>query len=165
MLRARHRALLQSRAPNVVRYQMKRREALSRFSVISAAPLIGACSNDKSSSSASPMYSVELWIDSRPDDFANSEAKKIGSASLRESSTHKGLFSLAQPLGVALPSGLEVQVSCERVADGHFHFGLSHDGALASMGKYFGPFTVRMFPPGHQAYIVEVKSVDPVHGV
>lgn len=144
---------------------MKRREALSRFAVLSASPLIGACSKDKSSSSIRPIYSIELWIDSRPDDFSNSEVRKIGSASLQESSDHIGLFSLAAPLAVVVPGGLEVQVTCERIADGHFHFGLSHDGVVVSVGKYFGPFTVRMFPPGHQAYIVEVKSVGPVHGV
>ncbi|WP_313913821.1 hypothetical protein [Tahibacter sp.] len=143
---------------------MKRREALSRFAVLGATPLIGACSNDKSSSSIRPIYSIDLCIDSSPHDFANSEVSKIGSASLKESFDHIGLIALAAPLAVVLPGGFEVQVSCERIADGHFHFGLSHDGVLASMGKYFGSFAVRMFPPGHQAYIVEAKSVGPVHG-
>ena len=56
-----------------------------------------------------------------------------------------------------MPTGLTVEVSCERIATGHFHVGISHNDRLYSMGKYEGTFDVRVFPENHSSYVVSVK--------
>jgi hypothetical protein len=61
------------------------------------------------------------------------------------------------PVGAKLPSGLRVEVSCERIETGHFHLGISHNDRLISMGKYAGALDVRLFPEGHTSYVVSVK--------
>lgn len=106
------------------------------------------------------MFSVEIWIDSNLGDFSNSTAVRLASSDMRESETYEGLFSLATPLTARLPSGLKLEISCERVATGHFHVSISHDGELASSGKYSGPFTVRFFPTDHSPYILNVKEIN-----
>jgi hypothetical protein len=106
------------------------------------------------------MFSIEIWVDSNPSDFSDSTAVLLASAEMRESETYRGLFSLPAPLTTRLPSGLELDISCERVATGHFHVGVSHDGELVSSGKYSGPFAVRCFPSGHSSYVLDIKAVN-----
>lgn len=106
------------------------------------------------------MFSVEIWVDSNPGDLSNSTAVRLASSDMRESKAYEGLFSLATPLTARLPSGLKLDITCERVATGHFHVGISHNGGLASSGKYSGPFTVRIFPSGHSSYILDVKTIN-----
>ena len=65
-----------------------------------------------------------------------------------ETHVHRGLFSLKSRRREKLPSGLQVEITCERVATGAIHFSLTHDRDLMLAGTYSGPFTVRMFPPG-----------------
>ncbi|MDD2926557.1 hypothetical protein, partial [Rhodoferax sp.] len=96
------------------------------------------------------------------EDFANSAAVRLVASQLVEHAQYKGLYSLPRPLAAKLPSGLHVEVTCERVATGHLHVGISHDGALVSAGKYTGPFTIRISPAGHQSYILDVKDVHAV---
>ncbi len=95
--------------------------------------------------------SASVWIDRAGASTA------VGGADFKENSLAKGLHSLAQPVEVKLPSGLAVELSCERIATGHFHVGISHNGKLYSMGKYAGPFDVRVFPDGHSSYVVSVR--------
>ncbi|WJN58393.1 hypothetical protein [Pseudomonas sp. SO81] len=135
---------------------MKRRELLSALPVLASAPLLVSCSADDSQDGH--MFSVEIWIDSNPDSFSESTAVRLASAQMTESSASPGLFSLPAPMSATLPSGLVLQVSCERVASGHFHLGISHDGQLVTSGKYSGPFTVRAFPAGHSSYVLDVKA-------
>jgi len=140
---------------------MKRREFLTGLVAVSATPLFTSCSSEESRNKKA-MYVVELWTDSKPEDFVNSVAIRLSASQLVEHAEYKGLYSLPQPLAVKLPSGLNVEVTCERVATGHLNVGISHDGALLSTGKYMGPFTTRVFPPGHQSYIVDIKDVNAV---
>ena len=106
------------------------------------------------------MYTLELWVDSNPENFMESAAKRVASAPLEASANYAGLFSLKSPLTTKLPSGLEVSVTCERVPNGAVNCGVSHDGDLSTMGKYSGAFTIRVFPPGHQSYILDFKVAE-----
>jgi len=81
----------------------------------------------------------------------------LAGADLVESTLTKGLFGLPKPIAAKLPSGLQVEVSCERIVTGHFHVGISHNGKLHSMGKYTGPFDLRVFPERHSSYVVSVE--------
>lgn len=137
---------------------MKRREALAALITMAASPLITSCSLGRDQENW--MLSVEIWTDSNPDDFSNSKTIRLASADMHESKISKGLFSLPAPLTARLPSGLRLEVFCERVATGHFHVGISHNGELASSGKYSGPFTVRAFPADHSSYVLDVKVRD-----
>jgi hypothetical protein len=87
-----------------------------------------------------------------------SHAILIAAGTLAPHPEHAGLYSMAAPLKAVLPSGLEVEVTCERVSTGHFHCGTSHSGELLAVGKYHGPFAIRVFPPGHQSYVLDVKE-------
>ena len=140
---------------------MKRREFLTGLAAVLATPLLTSCSSEESRDKKA-MYVVELWTDSNPEDFANSVAIRLFASQLVEHAEYKGLYLLPQPLAAKLPSGLNVEVTCERVATGHLNVGISHDGTLVSAGKYIGPFTIRVFPPGHQSYILDIKDVDAV---
>ena len=104
------------------------------------------------------MYILEIWADSDPDHFADSRMIRKAAATLEASKHHAGLFSLPVPMIVGLPDGLEVEVTCERVATGDVHCGISHDGQLLLSGKYPGPFTARVFPPGHDAYVINLRA-------
>lgn len=132
---------------------MNRRDMLQAIAAASVTPVANG-NADKPLS----MYTLELWTDSDPKNFAQSRAVRVASASLQASANYAGLFSLGSPLTARLPSGLEIEVTCERVPTGAINCGVSHNGALASMGKYSGAFTVRVFPLGHQSYILELKS-------
>lgn len=140
---------------------MKRREFLTGLAAVAATPLLTSCSSEESRDKKA-MYVVELWTDSKPEDFANSVTIRLVASELVEHAEYKGLYSLPQPLAAKLPSGLNVEVTCERVVTGHLNVGISHDGALVSAGKYTGPFTIRVFPPGHQSYILDIKDVNAV---
>jgi hypothetical protein len=104
------------------------------------------------------MAIVSVWIDSDPDNFAGSHALCLASAPLTESPDTPGRQALAETLCAELPSGLEVEVDCERNPSGELHCVVSHDGVLASVGTYAGPFSVRMYPPEDQSYVLEVKA-------
>jgi hypothetical protein len=103
-------------------------------------------------------FSVSVWVDSDPNNHMESQAIFLASGVLTPHPEYAGLYSMAGPLKAALPSGLVVEVTCERVSTGHFHCGTSHSGELVTVGKYQGPFTVRLFPPGHQSYVLDVKE-------
>ena len=132
---------------------MNRRDLLHAIAATSVAPFASGIAVESSS-----MYTLELWTDSNPKNFAESKAVRVASASLQASANYAGLFSLHSPLIAKLPSGLEISVTCERVPTGAINCGVSHGGELASMGKYSGAFTIRVFPPGHQSYILELKA-------
>lgn len=104
------------------------------------------------------MYILEIWADSAPDHFAESRMIRKAMAPLEASKHHAGLFSLPAPMIVGWPDGLEVEVTCERVATGDVHCGVSHDGEPLLSGKYSGPFTARVFPPGHDAYVINLRA-------
>jgi hypothetical protein len=107
---------------------------------------------------ASQRGSVGVWIDNPPPPGSHDRiSTRLVGAELVESSLTKGLYGLARPLAAKLPSGLLVEVSCERIATGHFHVGISHSGKLYSMGKYNGPFDVRMFPERHSSYVISIE--------
>lgn len=102
--------------------------------------------------------SVGLWIDNPPVPGSPERVSRpLVEAEFVERTEYKGLYSLSRPVSAKLPSGLLVDLSCERIATGHFHVGISHNGKLYSMGKYAGAFDVRVFPEGHSSYIVSVK--------
>jgi hypothetical protein len=103
------------------------------------------------------VYLVSLWIDSDPDNFAGSRALCLASAATATSADAPGRQALAETLCAELPSGLEVEVDCEVNAAGEVHCAVSHDGVLASVGTYTGPFSVRIYPPEDQSYVLEVK--------
>lgn len=106
----------------------------------------------------SPRGSVGIWVDNPPPPGTPERvSNRLAGANLVESGLTKGLYGLAQPLSAKLPSGLLVEVSCERITTGHFHVGLSHNGKLYSMGKYVGPFDVRVFPERHSSYVVSIE--------
>jgi hypothetical protein len=131
---------------------MNRRDMLRVIAVASVAPFING-SPEKSLS----MYVLELWTDSTPENFTKSKTVRIASAFLHASENYAGLFSLSSPLTAKLPSGLEVSITCERVPTGDVNCGVSHNGELSSVGKYSGAFTIRVFPPSHQSYILDFK--------
>ncbi len=106
------------------------------------------------------MYTVEIWVDANPDDFVRNRAICLVSAAMQAHPTHKGLFCLPSPIAQTLPSGLHLEVSCERTADGSFHVGFTHNGELVSSGKYSGSFTVRVFPPGYPSYVLDVRVAE-----
>lgn len=102
--------------------------------------------------------SVGIWIDNPPPlGSPDRISTRLAGADLVESSLSKGLYGLAQPLFAKLPSGLQVEVSCERIVTGHFHVGISHNRKLHSMGKYTGPFDLRMFPERHSSYVISIE--------
>jgi hypothetical protein len=137
---------------------MKRRDALKGLALSPLIPFLASCSKQpEAARDEIAMYILEIWTDSNPDDFPNSHAIRLAKADLTEHAQYKGLFSLQAPLVATLPSGLKIEATCERVASGDVHFGLSHNGELASMGKYSGLFTVRMFPGGGDSYIADFK--------
>lgn len=61
-----------------------------------------------------------------------------------------------QPVAAKLPSGLLVEVYCERITTGHFHVGISRNDKLHSPSKYSGSFDVRVFPERHSSYVVRM---------
>ena len=119
-------------------------------------PVLNACAP-----AGSPMpdsYVVEIWTDSNPENRMESHAILLASGAMKPHAQYEGLHVLEAPVKAALPSGLSVEVTCERVATGFFHCGTSHAGKLVATGKYSGPFTVRVFPDGQQSYVLDVKA-------
>ncbi|MFC5609047.1 hypothetical protein [Variovorax soli] len=101
---------------------------------------------------------VSVWTD------VADTSSKVASGRLKPSASSPGLSSLVGPLKCQLPSGLNVEVSCERIPTGEFHVGILHDGELASMGKYAGMLAVRMFPRAHSSYVVNIEVPGQRHG-
>lgn len=101
---------------------------------------------------------VSVWTD------VAGTSSKLVSGRLKPSPNSPGLSTLGAALKCKLPSGLNVEVSCERIASGEFHLGISHDGELASMGKYAGMLAVRMFPAAHSSYVVNIEVPGRRHG-
>lgn len=117
-------------------------------------PLLTACRGEEQQGtkmSHPPIKSVSIWVDQ------GGTANLIASADLIESVATKGLYSMPGPIAAKLPSGLRVEISCERISTGHFHLGISHNDRLHSMGKYAGALDVRVFPEGHSSYVVSVN--------
>lgn len=126
-------------------------------------PLLSACG--PSPTPVSESFSVEIWTDSLPGNPVESQAVLLASGVMEPHHEHRGLYFLKAPVRATLASGLAVEVSCERVATGHFHCSMSHAGELVSSGKYTGPFTVRVFPKRHQSYVLDVNSrLNPASG-
>jgi hypothetical protein len=132
---------------------VKRREFLSTAAAIPAVSALVGCERiaERGASMPSQPRSVGIWL------AAPGVSTLIAGADFVESATTQSVYSLPKPITAKLPSGLLVEVSCERIATGHFHVGISHNDKLYSMGKYAGPFDVRVFPDGHASYVVSVK--------
>ncbi|HSX72047.1 MAG TPA: hypothetical protein VLF16_14045 [Pseudomonas sp.] len=124
---------------------MKRREVLGALVTLAATPLLASCSPDDRQ--ASSMFSVDVWVDSSPDNLANSQGDP-------------GLFSPPAPLTTKLPSGLRLEISCERIASGHFHVGGFPRWAVGDIPKVFGPLHDQSFPDDHASYVLAVKAGD-----
>jgi hypothetical protein len=116
--------------------------------------LFTACKGDMHQGTEMPQpstKSVGIWIDQ------GGTAIPVASADFVENVSVKGLYFIPGPIAAKLPSGLRVEVSCERISTGHFHLGISHNDRLHCMGKYAGAFDVRVFPEGHSSYVVSVN--------
>ena len=129
---------------------MKRRSVLCA-GLASVAAASKSQTQKGSNVNQAPTKSVGIWVDQA----GNSHC--IAAGSLAERPSAKGLYGMAAPVSAKLPSGLRVEVSCERIATGQFHIGISHNDKLVSMGKYGGALDVRLFPEGHSSYVVSVK--------
>ena len=137
---------------------MKRRDALVAFGALTMLPPLSSCSRAAETEGKRAMINVEIWVDSDPESALENEAKPLGRAALVADPSDQSYSAIEAPLVVELPSGLVVAVTCERIATGHFHIGVSHNSDLFSMGKYAGPFTVRIFPASHSSYILHLAG-------
>ena len=136
---------------------MRRRRVLGYGAALPALSLVG-CSKEEYLSGEGAKYRLSVSVDVRHAEIQRDYASNYAEFYLFESTEYPGLCSMRGAGRFTLPSGLEVELSCERVPTGHFHFGIDHNGELIQMGKYAGFFTVRMMPPGHTSYIVEIAE-------
>lgn len=131
---------------------------LSFVSLAALALAVSACGRDEGlpagEDAGSLVQMVEVWVDAG----AGAGTVRVASATLREDPARPGTYALAAPLRQRLPSGLELEITSERAATGEFQVGISHNGELVSSGKYMGPFTVRMYPPGSSPYVLFIRD-------
>lgn len=140
---------------------MKRRNLLTLLPTAALALALSACGGDEGlpagEDAGALVQVVEVWVDAGPA-AGGAGTVRVASATLREDPARPGTYALATPLRQRLPSGMELEITGERAATGEFQIGISHNGELISSGKYTGPFTVRMYPPGATPYVVYIRE-------
>jgi len=139
---------------------MKRRHVLTSGAAVSGLSLLAACKPAAQTPARADAGDVELsvWIDGAE------TSVRLALALLAPSTSSPGLLRLDAPLKCRLPSGLQLELTCERIATGEFHLGIAQDGAPVSMGKYAGMLAVRMFPAGHPSYVVNIAPPGQRYG-
>ena len=72
-----------------------------------------------------------------------------------------GLFGLPGGTANFEIGDLRVELTCERNAGGKIDFSILHDGDLALLGAYYGPFSMRVFARDDIDYVVELEEIRP----
>ena len=121
------------------------------LSALAAQPRLAAAS-------LSEGVEVSVWHELQP-----GVSTKLAGAAMKAGAS-AGLLRLPKPLTCRLPSGLSLEVMCERIPTGEFHLSVTEGGRFASMGKYAGFLAVRYFPAGHSSYVINVDRPGKRHG-
>ena len=104
---------------------------------------------------------ISIWIDEDRE-----TSVKIATATLVETAgylgpRYLGNWSIPEPLKHQLPSGLVLTINCERGPTGVYHIGIEYDGELQMMmGFGSDRFSVRVFPPDHTSFVVNLGPPD-----
>jgi hypothetical protein len=99
---------------------------------------------------------LSIWVDEDRE-----TSVKVAAAALVDTARHEGHSSISEPLRYQFPSGLVLTINCEKVPTEVYHIGIEYDGELQMMlGFNSNLFSMRVFPPDHSSFIVNLGPPD-----